>query len=124
MSGLNFKDLTVTNLTIREMSNFFNIPYKTVYSWNTGHRTPPGYVVELMLYKWEHRLFTYYIDQLNYKGLENFAYFKAKLGKNLKFFSEFYNIPYKTIQCWNTGHRTPPEYVIELMLYKYYCECL
>ena len=39
-------------------------------------------------------------------------------GMNLKEFSEYFNIPYRTVQDWNAGRRTPPEYLLELISYK------
>ena len=39
-------------------------------------------------------------------------------GMNLKAFSEYFNIPYRTVQDWNAGRRTPPEYLLELISYK------
>ena len=39
-------------------------------------------------------------------------------GMNLKEFSEYFSIPYRTVQDWNAGRRTPPEYLLELINYK------
>ena len=33
-------------------------------------------------------------------------------------FSEYFGIPYRTIQNWEGGVRQCPEYLMELMLYK------
>ena len=33
-------------------------------------------------------------------------------------FSKFLNIPIRTIQEWEQGRRTPPDYVVELIRYK------
>lgn len=35
-----------------------------------------------------------------------------------KDFGEYLNIPHRTIQNWETGHRNPPEYVTELIKHK------
>lgn len=35
-----------------------------------------------------------------------------------KEFAEYFNIPQRTIENWEGGKRTPPEYVVELMEYK------
>ena len=35
-----------------------------------------------------------------------------------KDFGEYLNIPFRTIQNWETGHRNPPEYVTELIKHK------
>lgn len=39
-------------------------------------------------------------------------------GMNRKQFSDYYGIPYRTIQDWEAGKRTMPEYVLRLMRYK------
>lgn len=38
---------------------------------------------------------------------------------NLKQFSEYFNIPYRTLQGWKAGERKCPEYLLELMQYKF-----
>lgn len=35
-----------------------------------------------------------------------------------KDFAEYFNIPQRTIENWEGGQRTPPEYVVELIKYK------
>lgn len=39
-------------------------------------------------------------------------------GMNIKQFSEYFNIPYRTIQGWRLEERKCPEYLINLMIYK------
>lgn len=39
-------------------------------------------------------------------------------GMNMKQFSEYFNIPYRTIQNWDGEKRQCPEYLLELMHYK------
>lgn len=39
-------------------------------------------------------------------------------GMNLTQFSEYFGIPYRTIQNWERGERQCPSYLIELMAYK------
>ncbi len=41
-----------------------------------------------------------------------------KTGMTQKAFSEYFNIPIRTIEDWNTGKRNPPEYVVDLIEYK------
>lgn len=43
---------------------------------------------------------------------------RSKANMTQKEFAEYFNIPYRTIQNWETGHRNPPEYVVELIKYK------
>lgn len=39
-------------------------------------------------------------------------------GMTQKEFSEYLDIPLRTIENWLTGKRVPPEYLIELIEYK------
>ncbi|MBE5936094.1 MAG: helix-turn-helix domain-containing protein [Lachnospiraceae bacterium] len=39
-------------------------------------------------------------------------------GMNRREFCEYYGIPYRTVQDWESGKRTMPEYVLRLMKYK------
>ena len=49
---------------------------------------------------------------------------KEKTGLNWKKFSEYYEIPYRTVQDWYMGKRRMPEYLLRLMIYKYEMEKL
>lgn len=39
-------------------------------------------------------------------------------GMNRKAFCEYFEIPYRTMQDWELGHRNMPEYLLRLMEYK------
>lgn len=39
---------TALNMTKKDFSITYNIPYRTVQDWEAGNRTPPKYVVELL----------------------------------------------------------------------------
>lgn len=41
----------MTKMTQKEFGDYLNIPLRTIQNWETGHRTPPEYVVELIEYK-------------------------------------------------------------------------
>lgn len=41
-----------------------------------------------------------------------------KSNMNLTEFSNYFKIPYRTVQNWENGSRTPPKYIIDLMEYK------
>lgn len=43
---------------------------------------------------------------------------RKQSGMNLTELSEFFHIPYRTVQHWAGGTRQCPEYLIELMHYK------
>lgn len=43
---------------------------------------------------------------------------RASMGLSQSKFSEYFGIPIRTIQDWEHGKRTPPEYVPRLMQYK------
>lgn len=39
-------------------------------------------------------------------------------GMNIKKFSEYFNIPYRTVQNWDNESRKCPKYLLDLMEYK------
>lgn len=43
---------------------------------------------------------------------------RKSVNMTQKEFSEFLNIPIRTLQDWEQERRTPPEYVTELIKYK------
>ena len=43
---------------------------------------------------------------------------RVQAGMTQREFSEYLNIPLRTIQEWEQGRRTPPDYVVELIRYK------
>ena len=44
------KDIcTEYNITQTELSNRFGIPWRTVQDWYAGRRTPPDYVVNMII---------------------------------------------------------------------------
>lgn len=43
---------------------------------------------------------------------------RAATGMNLKQYSEYFNIPYRTAQNWEGGQRACPTYLLDLMKYK------
>ena len=45
-------------------------------------------------------------------------YMRLASGMNIKQFSEYFEIPYRTIQNWENGQRTCPEYLLKLIQYK------
>lgn len=47
-----------------------------------------------------------------------FKEIREQSGMNLKQFSEYFHIPYRTVQNWDLGLRQCPEYVIDLISYK------
>ena len=47
-----------------------------------------------------------------------FKELRQQSGMNLKQFSEYFEIPYSTLQNWEGGHRQCPEYLLKLMQYK------
>ena len=48
----------------------------------------------------------------------NIKELRTKSGMTQKQFSEYLNIPKRTIEEWEGERRTPPVYVIELIEYK------
>lgn len=45
-------------------------------------------------------------------------------GMNRREFCEYFEIPYRTVQDWEAGKRTMPEYLLRLMKYKVEMECV
>lgn len=43
---------------------------------------------------------------------------REQTGMNRREFSEFFGIPYRTVQDWEAGKRKMPEYLLRLMMYK------
>lgn len=43
---------------------------------------------------------------------------RAKTGMNRREFSEYFGIPYRTMQDWELGNRKMPEYLLRLIAYK------
>lgn len=43
---------------------------------------------------------------------------RIRSDMSLKQFSEYFNIPYRTLQHWEAGDRKCPEYLLELIEYK------
>lgn len=39
-------------------------------------------------------------------------------GMNMKQFSDYFGIPYRTVQDWKSGARKCPDYLLNLMEYK------
>ena len=48
----------------------------------------------------------------------NIRELRKLLGWTQKQFAEYFNIPKRTIESWESGTRNPPEYVYELIVYK------
>jgi len=104
-------------MSLKGISEFFGIDYKTIQKWNTGYRTAPDYVIELMNYKWEHKDCNIVVERVS-TGAELFE----KIAISINAISEFFGIPSRTIYGWTNGSRTAPDYVISLMNYKWECE--
>ena len=54
----------------------------------------------------------------NMNTQEELIKLKESTGMNWKQFSEYYGIPYRTVQDWYMGKRKMPEYLLKLMIYK------
>ncbi len=47
-----------------------------------------------------------------------FRELRQKSGMTQKAFSEYFEIPKRTIEGWDEGQRKCPEYLLKLMIYK------
>ena len=43
---------------------------------------------------------------------------RESMGMNRRKFSEYFEIPYRTVQDWELGNREMPDYLLRLMIYK------
>ncbi|MBR2408831.1 MAG: transcriptional regulator [Lachnospiraceae bacterium] len=43
---------------------------------------------------------------------------RKSTGMNRREFTEYFGIPYRTLQDWELGNRQMPEYLLRLMAYK------
>lgn len=43
---------------------------------------------------------------------------RDRLGMNRREFSDYYGIPYRTVQDWEAEKRELPEYLMRLMIYR------
>lgn len=48
----------------------------------------------------------------------NFKEFRISSGMNMSQFAKYFNVPYRTVQDWESGARQCKDYIIELMSYK------
>lgn len=62
------------------------------------------------------------IDNMNTR--EELIRLKEKTGLTWKKLSEYFGIPYRTVQDWYMGKRSMPEYLLRLMIYKIDAEML
>lgn len=54
----------------------------------------------------------------NMNTQEELIKLKESTGMNWKKLSEYFGIPYRTVQDWYMGKRKMPEYLLKLMIYK------
>lgn len=50
---------------------------------------------------------------------ERIRIFREETGMNRKVFSEHFGIPIRTIEDWEADRRTPPEYILKLLVYQW-----
>ena len=43
---------------------------------------------------------------------------RKSMGMNRREFCEYFQLPYRTVQDWELGHRKMPTYLLRLMQYK------
>ncbi len=48
---------------------------------------------------------------------------REKMGMNRREFSDYYGIPYRTVQDWETEKRELPDYLLRLLNYRAEIEC-
>ena len=48
---------------------------------------------------------------------------RETMGMNRREFSDYYGIPYRTVQDWEAEKREPPDYLLRLLKYRAEIEC-
>ena len=48
---------------------------------------------------------------------------REKMGMNRREFSDYYGIPYRTVQDWEAEKRELPDYLLRLLKYRAEIEC-
>lgn len=49
---MSFKELRrLSGMSLKQFSDYFSIPYRTIQNWDAEVRQCPAYLLELMLYK-------------------------------------------------------------------------
>ncbi len=110
-------------MTVKEMRNLlglsqqkfgdkYHIPKRTIQDWEHNLMTPPIYVIELL-----ERFVLKDVNEeicppnvnMTVKDLRNL------LGLSQQKFGDKYHIPLRTVQSWESGERSCPVYVIELL---------
>jgi DNA-binding transcriptional regulator YiaG len=52
------------------------------------------------------------------KEMNRIKKMRKDAGMTQKMFSDFFGIPVRTLQDWEAGVRTPPDYIVRLLPYK------
>lgn len=83
---------------------------------------------KLILFRLDNSVGTAFKDRLhqyalrdnmdNMNAQEELIKLKEESGLGWKKFSDYYGIPYRTVQDWYMGKRRMPEYLLRLMIYK------
>jgi len=60
----------------------------------------------------------YTFEVKNMENAINIRELRNRLGDTQSEFAKRYNIPFRTIQNWESGVRKPPEYILELLKYR------
>ena len=50
--------------------------------------------------------------------MNDFKSLRERSGMSMKQFSEYFEIPYRTVQNWDAGINKCPDYLLKLMEYK------
>lgn len=50
--------------------------------------------------------------------MNDFKTLRQSTGMSMKQFSEYFEIPYRTVQNWEAGINKCPEYLLKLMVFK------
>lgn len=122
---------SLLNLNRSDFCRYFHIPYRTVFSWETGEREPPEYLATLLEFyiKSEldfrgsfdsgHRYLTEDSSSWSYQSStqDTIKRLAELTNMNISEFSRYFRIPRATVQEWVQGNTEAPEYLLFLLDY-------
>lgn len=100
-----------TGLTQKEFASAYGMPLSTLKEWERGRSAPPTYYVTAL---------EELIDSNEVKWMpkeKSLRKLREKLGFTRAEFSRKYEIPLRTLEDWDSGKRTPPEYVEKTLIW-------
>ena len=118
-----FNKIKEFELTKKDLSRIYNIPYDTIRRWASNKGSAPIYVSELVLRSLDDSMIKYTRDdmyQIPQSGLtatEFLQHAKREHGLTKENISHIYGIPMGTINGWISKTYEPPRYILNLLFH-------